>query len=120
MSAFVYIVRCSDGSYYVGSARMGLELRIAEHNAGTYGGYTAKRRPVALVYSQEFERVEDCIAVERQLKGWSRAKKEALIHGDVVKLMVLAKRQGEKRPNGAGLKRNVKNNALSGRTDAQN
>ncbi|MBF0356244.1 MAG: GIY-YIG nuclease family protein [Alphaproteobacteria bacterium] len=83
MTAFVYMVQCSDGSYYVGSSRTELEARIAEHNAGTYGGYTAQRLPVKLVYSQDFERIEDCIAAERQIKGWSRAKKEALIRGDL-------------------------------------
>ncbi len=48
--AFVYILRCADGSYYTGTARQGLERRVDEHNAGAYGGYTATRRPVTLVY----------------------------------------------------------------------
>ena len=77
MAAFVYMLRCSDGRYYVGSTRAGLERRVSEHNAGTYGGFTKSRRPIELVYSQEFDRVTDAIAAERQLKGWSRAKKEA-------------------------------------------
>jgi putative endonuclease len=79
--AFIYILRCADGSYYTGTARDGLERRVNEHNSGAYGGYTSTRRPVALVYSQWFERITDAIAAERQLKGWSRAKKEALIGG---------------------------------------
>jgi putative endonuclease len=91
--AFLYIVRCSDGSYYSGTARDGLENRIAEHNSGTYGGYTATRRPVALVFSQWFDRIIDAIAAERQIKGWSRAKKEALIRGDFDQLKVLARRR---------------------------
>jgi len=49
--AYLYILRCVDGSYYTGTARAGLEQRVAEHNAGTYGGYTAQRRPVTLVFS---------------------------------------------------------------------
>lgn len=91
MSVHVYMLRCRDGSYYVGSARDGLERRVAEHNAGTYGGYTSRSRPVELVWHQEFERVTDAIAVERQLKGWSRAKKEALIRSDFNEIRRLAR-----------------------------
>jgi putative endonuclease len=90
--AFLYIVRCADNSYYTGTARTGLEQRVAEHNAGTYHGYTAKRRPVTLVFSQWFDRITDAIAAERQVKGWSRAKKEALIRGDFHQLPILARR----------------------------
>jgi putative endonuclease len=90
--AYVYILRCSDGSYYCGTARQGLEMRVAEHNSGAYGGYTATRRPVTLVFSDWFERITDAIAVERQVKGWSRAKKEALMRGDFDALRVLSKR----------------------------
>jgi len=50
--AFLYILRCADGSYYTGTARLGLERRVAEHNAGTYDGFTAVRRSVTLVFSQ--------------------------------------------------------------------
>ena len=83
--AYLYILRCADGSYYTGTARSTLERRVAEHNAGAYGGYTAQRRPVTLVFSQWFDRITDAIAAERQVKGWSRAKKEALICGDFEK-----------------------------------
>lgn len=94
MTAHVYILRCSDGRYYVGSTRGSVEKRVAEHNAGTYGGYTARRRPVELLYVQDFEGVTtDAIAAERQLKGWSRAKKEALINGDFGALKVLSRRR---------------------------
>ncbi|HSE76584.1 MAG TPA: GIY-YIG nuclease family protein [Alphaproteobacteria bacterium] len=82
MAIHVYMLRCSDGSYYVGSSRDSLDRRIAEHNAGSFPGYTSRRRPVALVWHEEFQRITDAIAVERQLKGWSRAKKEALIRRD--------------------------------------
>ena len=94
MTAFVYILRCNDGSYYVGSTR-DLENRVDKHNAGFYGGYTARRRPVELVHSQEFGRIEDAIAAERQIKGWSRAKKEALMHGDFGALKALSKRRAK-------------------------
>ena len=82
VGAFVYILRCSDGSYYVGSTRGSLEDRVEQHQAGIFGGYTARRRPVQLLFDQEFDRITDAIAAERQLKNWSRAKKEALIQGD--------------------------------------
>src|SRR6516162_582286 len=75
--AYLYILRCADDSYYTGTARSGLEQRVAEHNPGTYGGYTAQRRPVTLVFSQWFSRITDAIAAERQVKGWSRAKKRS-------------------------------------------
>ena len=93
MAAFVYILRCADGSYYVGSARgETLDKRLGEHHAGTFQGYTSKRRPVVLVYAEEFERITEAIAFERQVKGWSRAKKEALIASDGMTLQSLAKR----------------------------
>src|SRR5215467_4644889 len=83
MGAFVYILLCADRSYYVGSAPgEDLAPRIAQHDSGLYGGYTFTRRPVQLAWSQHFEQITDAIAAERQLKGWSRAKKEALIRGD--------------------------------------
>jgi putative endonuclease len=78
--------------YYVGSAQSGLEQRVAEHNAGSYDGWTAKRRPVILVFAQEFETITDALAAERKLKGWGRAKKEGLIRGDVDSLPSLSRR----------------------------
>ena len=90
--AYLYILRCADGSYYCGTARQGLEMRVAQHNMGALGGYTATRRPVILIYSQWFERITDAIAAERQVKGWSRAKKEALMRGDFEALRKLSAR----------------------------
>jgi putative endonuclease len=104
-SAFLYILRCADGSYYTGTTRGELERRIAEHNAGYFGGFTTTRRPVVLVYSQWFERITDAIAAERQVKGWSRAKKEALMRGDFDALPKLAQRRRphpSRRPPSAG------------------
>jgi len=95
MGAFVYMLLCADGSYYVGSATGDdLARRIAEHEAGTYPGYTSTRRPVRLVWSEHFERITDAISAERQIKGWSRAKKEALINGDWDSIKQLSKRSG--------------------------
>jgi putative endonuclease len=68
LGASVYILRCADGSYYVGSTRVELEQRIGRHNAGHCRGYTFKRRPVTLVYHEHFDRITDAIAAERQLK----------------------------------------------------
>ena len=96
--AYLYILRCADDSYYTGTARSGLEQRVAEHNAGTYGVYTAKRRPLTLVFSKWYGRIADAISAERQVKGWSRAKKEALIRGDFDSLHQLSKRRRPHRP----------------------
>ena len=93
MSAYVYILRCADGSFYVGVTRDSLDRRIGEHQAGRFDGYTARRRPVTLVFQQQFPRVEDAIAAERQIKGWRREKKEALIRGDYSALTGLARRR---------------------------
>ena len=90
--AHVYMLRCADGRYYVGSARRGLDRRVSEHNNGTYDGYTAKRLPVVLVWAEHFPDITDAIAVERQIKGWARSKKEALIRGDYETIRLLAKR----------------------------
>ena len=98
MPAFVYMLRCADGSYYVGSARgESLDKRLSEHRDGTYPGYTSRRRPVTLVWSDQFERFDEAVACERQLKGWSRAKKQALIRGDWDGLQQAAKRSGVQR-----------------------
>src|SRR5690349_16975884 len=86
----MYILLCSDGSYYTGTARLGLEIRVAQHNARTYDGYTKTHRPVSLVFSEWFDNIIDAIAAERQVKGWSRAKKEALIRGDYGRLRELS------------------------------
>src|SRR5258708_6630867 len=95
MGAFVYMLRCADGSFYVGSATgEDLTPRIAQHQAGTFEGYTSLRRPVELVWSEYFDRITDAIAAERQIKGWSRAKKEAPISSDWSSLQRLSKRRG--------------------------
>jgi putative endonuclease len=94
MGAFVYMLRCADGSYYVGSATGNdLTKRMAEHETGAYRGYTFSRRPVELVWSQHFQQITDAIAAERQIKGWSRAKKEALIVGNWDQVQFLAQRR---------------------------
>src|SRR5215469_5827635 len=91
MQIFVYMLRCRDGSYYVGLTRDGLDKRIGEHHEGKYPGYTSKRRPVELVWAEEFQRLTDAIVCERRLKGWRREKKEALIKRDYDKLRSLSR-----------------------------
>ena|ERR1700678_116229 len=91
--AYLYVLKCSDGSFYIGTTRTSLEARIAQHNAGTFAGYTQLRRPVELIFSEWFDRITDAIATERKLKGWSRAKKLAFIRGDFTSLKSLSKRR---------------------------
>lgn len=81
MAFWVYMLRCADGSFYAGHTD-DLERRIAQHQAGELSGYTHTRRPVALVFSQDTAMREEALSAERRIKGWSRAKKEALIAGD--------------------------------------
>jgi len=103
--AYLYILLCSDGSFYVGTTRTALETRVAQHNAGTFKGYTESRRPVKLVFSQWFDRIPDAIENERKLKKWSRAKKAAFIRGDFASLQQLAQRKPphpSRRPPAAG------------------
>jgi putative endonuclease len=88
----MYILECRDGSFYTGSTR-NLDQRMEEHQAGTYpDGYTESRRPVRLAYSEEYERIDDAWARERQVHGWSRAKKLALIEGRISVLRDAARR----------------------------
>ena len=101
MGAFVYMLQCADDSYYVRSARNSdLGQRVAEHQSGVYHGYTSTRLPVRLVWSEYFDRITDAIAAERKIKGWSRAKKEALIRADWTRIKLLARRRaGKPRPS---------------------
>ncbi len=89
MAAWVYILRCVDKSYYTGCTT-NIDQRFYEHQAGVFPGYTSSRRPVELVWLEEFPDINQAIDVERQLKGWSRKKKEALIQGDFNLLHELA------------------------------
>ena len=86
---YVYLLRCADGSYYCGQTDS-LETRLQQHEVGEYA-YTATRKPVELVWHGEFESRHAAIAFEQRVKGWSRAKKEALIVGDWGRIRKLAK-----------------------------
>ena len=88
---YVYMVRCSDESFYVGITN-NPEIRLAQHNLGIDPGcYTFTRRPVILVHASEFREVTDAISWEKRLKGWSRAKKRALIANDWAEIHRLAR-----------------------------
>ena len=89
----LYILRCADGSFYVGTTRLRIDARLSEHQSGLDPrSYTVSRRPVRLVYSAHYELITDAIAAERQIKGWRREKKEALIRGDFESLPALSRR----------------------------
>ncbi len=89
---WVYILRCADGSYYVGSTKQQTpDARVWEHNEGVVPGYTHSRRPVVLVYAEYYEKLTEGFARERQIKRWSRAKKEALMAQDWEGLALLAR-----------------------------
>ena len=87
---FFYILKCSDGSFYVGSTT-NLENRVKTHNQGKGATYTSKRRPVQLIYHEQFKSFDDAVQRERQVKKWSGAKKEALIRGEMETLQKLSK-----------------------------
>ena len=90
MPYWIYILQCADGSYYTGHTN-NLEKRVAEHQTGEITGYTSKRRPVTLVFCEEMQTRQDVFARERQIKGWGRKKKEALMKGDWEQLSKLSK-----------------------------
>ena len=100
---FVYILRCSDGSYYIGHTD-NIEERISAHKTGYFGGYTKNRLPIEVVFVQSFGTRDEAFTAERQMmvrdaaytaphheRGWSRAKKEAVIRGDWNRITKLAK-----------------------------
>ncbi len=95
MSFLVYMLCCADNSYYTGHTD-NLEKRVAEHQTGEIEGYTSTRLPVTLVFANEFPTREEALASERQIKGWSRKKKEAMMRGDWAEVSRLACR---KRPS---------------------
>ena len=88
-TAWIYILECMNGEYYVGSTT-DVERRLEEHQAGLGGDFTRNHRPVKLVYKEEYASIEQAFQRERQLHGWSRAKKEALIKGDLERLKELS------------------------------
>ena len=94
MPGYTYILKCSDESYYTGST-INLEARIYDHINGRGSNYTSKRLPVVIVYVEEYDRIDAAFGREKQIKKWSRKKKEALINSDFNQLKRLAKNYSE-------------------------
>ena len=91
-----YILECIDRTMYVGST-IDLERRLAQHQRGEGSAYTRRRLPVRLIYSMEFDRIEDAFALEKQVQGWSRAKRLALIEGRFDALPGLSRKRRARR-----------------------
>jgi putative endonuclease len=89
--AWMYMLECCDHSYYVGSTK-DLKIRLSQHQEGIGASYTSRRLPVKLVYCEEYEHVADAFYREKQVQGWSRRKREALINGTPELLPALAKK----------------------------
>ncbi len=89
--AYLYILLCSNGEYYVGSTS-DIDKRLKEHQAGRGCAFTKANRPVKLVYKEEYETKELAYKRERQIHNWSHAKKDALIKGDIELLKLLSKK----------------------------
>jgi putative endonuclease len=85
----MYILECADGTYYTGSTK-NLEVRLAQHQSGLGANHTKKRLPVKLVYFEEFLRIDEAFKREKQVQGWNRKKKSAIIHQKVRKLPKLS------------------------------
>jgi putative endonuclease len=89
MIGYTYILKCNNGLYYVGSTT-NLELRIQQHQIGEGANFTKKHLPVELVYYEVYPRIDEAFAREKQIQGWRRAKKEALINNRTDDLHLLA------------------------------
>lgn len=89
MTYFVYILKCTDNSFYTGVTN-DVHTRFSQHQTGSVCSYTKSRRPLILVYYHEFNNIHEAINAEKQIKGWSRKKKIALINGDIAELIRLS------------------------------
>ena len=96
MKGYVYILECANGTYYTGSTK-DLERRLQEHQDGRGANHTKKYLPVTLIYFEEYDRIDTAFYREKQIQGWSRAKKEALIDSMTEKLPELSKAYRDKK-----------------------
>ncbi len=94
MKGYTYILLCNDGSYYTGSTN-DLERRLKEHFTGEGSNHTKKHPPIRLLYYEEFDRIDDAFKREKQIQGWSRKKKEALINGKTEDLPLLSRNHSQ-------------------------
>jgi len=112
MGFWAYMLHCADRTFYVGHTD-DLDARIGAHQSGLIDGYTATRLPVTLVWCDEFPSRYEALAAERQIKGWSRAKKLALIRGDWKKISALARNSEEKERASTGSARTDESNRFA-------
>ncbi|GGD96302.1 hypothetical protein GCM10011312_19860 [Planktosalinus lacus] len=98
MKAYMYILKCFDGSYYTGSTK-DIDKRLMEHNNGVGSNHTRKRLPVTLIYYEEYSRIDEAFYREKQIQGWSRKKKEALIMGKLDELIKYSKNYSQFGPS---------------------
>ena len=89
---YVYILECSDGTFYTGSTN-NLDRRLIEHRSGEGANYTRKRLPVKLVYYEEYDRIDEAYYREKQIQGWSHKKKKSLIESNIERLHLLSKKR---------------------------
>lgn len=94
---YMYILECADGTYYTGSTKDVL-YRLQQHQNREGANYTKERLPVKLLYYEEYDRIDEAFLREKQVQGWSRKKKKALIDGEFDKLPELSKNYTEYRP----------------------
>jgi putative endonuclease len=92
---YLYILKCADNSYYTGSTR-NIETRLYQHETDKGAKYTSTRLPIELVCLEEYERIDEAYAREKQVQGWNRKKKEALIKSEYDKLPALSKNYSQK------------------------
>ena len=90
MGFYVYILKCADGSYYTGHTDQ-IEARLVAHQTGQFHGYTYERRPIELVFSEDVGARDEAFRRDRQIKGWSRSKKEAMMANDWERLVQLSR-----------------------------
>lgn len=109
---YMYILECADGSYYTGSTK-DLERRMWEHQNGLGANHTAKRLPVKLVYCEECDRIDDAFYREKQVQGWSRKKKEALMASDYNQIHLLAVCKNETHCSGSAASASLSTSPLT-------
>ncbi len=97
--AYMYILKCDDGSYFTGSTK-NLERRLWQHQNGLGANYTKKHLPVKLVYAEEYQRIDDAFYREKQVQGWGHKKKEALISQNYIELHKFSECQNESHSRG--------------------
>jgi putative endonuclease len=94
MFAYMYILECSNGKYYVGSTKY-LDRRIKEHQNGMGANFTKKHLPVKLIYLEEYDKIENAFKREKQIQGWTIKKKKALVEGKIEELKLMGKKKFE-------------------------